>query len=186
MANTFLDGVPWDCVSQIKHWIQKKAKQECRAILVVLYHTSMKYCNLIGPLQVVYFTYTQNVKAPPTFYLYTCEFYDVIKMASTTWSRTACHNAGTVTRCLPKLLYKHHATYALLAIQKSKLDYDRKVAKWRSDHECCDRFVALPQTTHCPKIFAGRQYLRSCLLLYFSRTLLQYFAVAERHTEREV
>ena len=25
---------------------------------ICLYHTSMKYCNLIGPLQVVYFTYT--------------------------------------------------------------------------------------------------------------------------------
>ena len=30
----------------------------------------MKYCNLIGPLQMAYFTYTctpVNVKAPPTF-----------------------------------------------------------------------------------------------------------------------
>ena len=42
------------------------------------------------------------------------------------------------------------------------------------------------QTMCCPNIFAGRQYLWSCQLLYPSRTLLQYFAVAERHTEREV
>ena len=37
---------------------------------IILYHTSMKYCNLIGPLQMVYFTYTRtpvNVKASPTF-----------------------------------------------------------------------------------------------------------------------
>ena len=42
------------------------------------------------------------------------------------------------------------------------------------------------QATRCPKIFAGCWYLQSCLLLYSSRTLLQYFAVTERHTEREV
>ena len=42
------------------------------------------------------------------------------------------------------------------------------------------------QMTHCSKIFAECQYLRSCLLLYASRTLVHYFAVAERHTEREV
>ena len=39
------------------------------------------------------------------------------------------HNADIVTRCLLKLLYEHHATCAVLAVQKSMLDYDRKVAK---------------------------------------------------------
>ena len=38
----------------------------------------------------------------------------------------------------------------------------------------------------CSSIFAVCRYLQSCLLLYASRTLLQYFAVVERHTEREV
>ena len=42
-----------------------------------------------------------------------------------------------VTKCLLKLFYKEHATCALLAIQKSMLDYNRKVAKRWSDHECC-------------------------------------------------
>ena len=37
-----------------------------------------------------------------------------------------CHNAGVVTRCLLTLLYKHHATFALLAVQKSMLVYNRK------------------------------------------------------------
>ena len=72
-------------------------------------------------------------------------------MISLKWRRPleaeqlTCHNAGTVTRCLLKLFYKHHATYALLAIQKSKLDYDRKVAKQQSDHERYHSNDALPQ-----------------------------------------
>ena len=42
------------------------------------------------------------------------------------------------------------------------------------------------QTTRCSKIFTGRRYLQSYLFLYASMTLLQYFVVTERHTEREV
>ena len=85
-----------------------------------------------------------------------------------------------VTRCLLKLHHKHHATCALLAIQKPMLEYDRKVVKRRSNHERYHSNDALSN------IFAGDQYLQSCLLRYPSRTLLQYFAVTERHTEREV
>ena len=72
-------------------------------------------------------------------------------MTSSKWHRPleaeqlTCHNAGTVTRCLLKLLYKHHATYALLAIQKSKLDYEMKVAKRQSGHERYDSNDALSQ-----------------------------------------
>ena len=50
-----------------------------------------------------------------------------------------------VKRCLLKLLYKHNATCALLAIQKSVLDYDRKVAKRQSGHECCHSNDTLSQ-----------------------------------------
>ena len=60
------------------------------------------------------------------------------------------------------------------------LEYDRKVVKRRSDHERYHSNDALSN------IFAGGQYLQSFLLQYPSRTLLQYFAVTERHTEREV
>ena len=40
----------------------------------------------------------------------------------------------------------------------------------------------------CSKIFRGRWYLQSCLLLYASGNVLQYFqfAVTDRHTKREV
>ena len=72
-------------------------------------------------------------------------------MMSSKWRRPlnveqlTCYNAGIVTRCLLKLLHKHHATCALLAIQKSVLNYDRKVVKWRNDHECCHSDDVLSQ-----------------------------------------
>ena len=62
-------------------------------------------------------------------------------MTSSKWrqplnaEQLTCHNAGVVTRCLLKLLHKHHTTCALLATQKSMLDYDRKVVKRQGDHE---------------------------------------------------
>ena len=79
----------------------------------------MKYCNLIGPLQVVYFTYTP-VKRESSAHIST--YTPVIFMTSSRWRRPldveqlTCHNTGIVTTCLLKLLYKHHTTYALLAI----------------------------------------------------------------------
>ena len=82
----------------------------------------MKYCNLIGPLQAVYFTYTP-IKRESSAHIST--YTPVSFMMLSKWRRSLeaeqlpCHNAGTVTRCLLKLLFKHHATYALLAIQKS-------------------------------------------------------------------
>ena len=42
------------------------------------------------------------------------------------------------------------------------------------------------QTMRSSMTFTEHRYLQSCLLLYASRTLLQYYAVIERHTEREV
>ena len=83
----------------------------------------MKYCNLIGPLQVVYFTYTP-VKRESSAHIST--YTPVIFMTSSKWCRPLdaeqlmCHNAGIVTTCLLKLLYKHYATCALLAIQNQR------------------------------------------------------------------
>ena len=50
-------------------------------------------------------------------------------MALTTRCRELpCHNTDTVTKYWLKLLYKHQATCALLAVQKL-IEYDRKVGK---------------------------------------------------------
>ena len=65
----------------------------------------------------------------------TYEFYDIIKMASTTWCRTVkCHNVGVVTRYMLKLFHEHHITCALLAIQKinARLQQESSKAMERS------------------------------------------------------
>ena len=54
----------------------------CVYIYMFLYHTSMKYCNLIGPLQVVYFTYTP-VKRESSSHIST--YTPVIFMTSSKW-----------------------------------------------------------------------------------------------------
>ena len=50
-----------------------------------LYHTSMKYCNQIGPLQVVYFTYTP-VKHESSAHIST--YTPVIYMTSSKWRQS--------------------------------------------------------------------------------------------------
>ena len=67
-----------------------------------------------------------NQLIPPVSYMMSSKWCQPLDAEQLT-----CHNAGIVTRCLLKLLHKHHATCALLAIQKSMLDYDRKVVNWR-------------------------------------------------------
>ena len=78
-------------------------------------------------------------------------YHSVSFMTSSKWHRPlnaeqlTCHNTDVVTRCMLKLLHKHHATCALLAIQKSMLDYNRKVVKQWSNHECYHSNDALSQ-----------------------------------------
>ena len=45
----------------------------------ILYYTSMKYCDMIGQLKGVYFTYTpvNFTYTPVKFHLYTCKFHVV-------------------------------------------------------------------------------------------------------------
>ena len=78
----------------------------------------------------------------------------VVFMTSSKWRRpldaeqSTCHNAGIVTTCLLKLLYKHHATCALLAIQNQ-----RYILRQESSNES-DGVITnvIIQTTRCPKI----------------------------------
>ena len=150
-------------------------------IYLYLYHTLMKYCDLIGPLQgglfLLYTCKTWKLHSHSTYT--TCDFHDVIKMVSTTQCRTINHNVGIVTTCLLKLLYKHHVT-CTSSHTKSMLDCDRKVAKWRSDHKRYHSNDALSWDIRSTAV------LQCFLFLYASRTLLWYFVVTERHTEREV
>ena len=126
----------------------------------------------ISYTHVPYFTTSDHSDCLYHLWIFWC-----YQMAATLWCRTCSYyfisQITIVTKCLLKFLYKHHATCNK---KKSMQDYDRKVAKQQNDHKHCPfKWRAVP-----------RLYLRSCLFLYASRTMIQYFAVAERHTEREV
>ena len=96
-----------------------------------------------------------------------------------------CHSADIVTKCLLKLQYKHHATCALLAIQKSMLDYDRKVAKWWSDHEHCHSNIAQVQDLW-PEDSSICNLAWFCTLIGFCYGTLQLLKAKNTHTERRI
>ena len=71
-------------------------------------------------------------------------------------------NFQLLLKCHLKLVYKHHATCVLLAIQKFMLYYDREVT--------CNRPITnnIIQTTHCSKILQDSGF---CNLAYFCMLL---------------
>ena len=116
-----------------------------------LYYTSTKPCNLIGPLQVVYFTYAPVIKSESFAHITTLHLWFFMMSSKCRQPLDAeqlpCNNAGVVTRCLLTLCC---ATCGLLAVHKSMLVYNRKVVvtEW-------SRALPVIQMTQCWKIIAG-------------------------------